>query len=238
MSVLIITMPRSVHRERQVLTSQPDPVLIDTLSYREPLLMNHVLRTLVLILLPMTLCRTALAEEPVATTSPTAPYLLPGSPTFDLTITQFREKFNVDNPGMTLNEFRAIVSSRDKITLTRAATKINENLYASTALERGTLKIKSMQITWLPIQGPEQKAAKAKAMAYMAALIRAFTPGISVKQSMERLSALLSEGKARRYYEKSEGAIRYVVADNGEKGLTVAVEPIKLALSDTSDVNN
>ena len=36
------------------------------------------------------------------------------------------------------------------------------------ALERGTLKIKSMQITWLPIQGPEQKAAKAKALEYMA----------------------------------------------------------------------
>jgi len=235
-STLITTMPRSVHRERQVLTSQPDTVLIDTLSYRERLLMNHVLLTLLLFLLPVTLCQTALAEEPVV--APTAPYLLPGSPTFDLTITQFREKFNADNPGMTLNEFRAIVSSRDKITLTRAATKINENLYASTALERGTLKIKSMQITWLPIQGPEQKAAKAKAMAWMAALLRAFTPGITEKQSMERLTTLLSESKSKRYYQKSEGAIRYVVADNGEKGLTLAVEPIKLALSDASDANN
>ncbi|MCQ4856749.1 DUF1454 family protein, partial [Escherichia coli] len=28
--------------------------------------------------------------------------------------------------------------------------------------ERGTLKIKSIQITWLPIQGPEQKAAKVR----------------------------------------------------------------------------
>jgi hypothetical protein len=27
--------------------------------------------------------------------------------------------------------------------------------------------------------------------------------------------------------------VRYVVADNGEKGLTLAVEPIKLALSET-----
>jgi hypothetical protein len=49
-------------------------------------------------------------------------------------------------------------------------------LYASTALERGTLKIKSMQITWLPIQGPEQKAAKAKALEYMSAVLQAFTP--------------------------------------------------------------
>jgi hypothetical protein len=52
------------------------------------------------------------------------------------------------------------------LNLTRAASKINDNLYASTALERGTLKIKSMQITWLPIQGPEQKAAKAKPGVY------------------------------------------------------------------------
>ncbi|MDI5304021.1 DUF1454 family protein, partial [Salmonella enterica subsp. enterica serovar Anatum] len=42
-------------------------------------------------------------------------------------------------------EFRAIENSRDKANLTRAASKINENLYASTALERGTLKVKSMQ---------------------------------------------------------------------------------------------
>jgi hypothetical protein len=56
----------------------------------------------------------------------------------------------------------AIASSRDQLNITRAASKINENLYASTALERGTLKIKSIQITWLPIQGPEQKAAKIK----------------------------------------------------------------------------
>ena len=55
---------------------------------------------------------------------------------------------------------------------------------------------------------------------------------------MERLTTLLSESKSKRYYQKSEGAIRYVVADNGEKGLTLAVEPIKLALSDASDANN
>ncbi len=78
--------------------------------------------------------------------------------------------------SLPLNEFRAIDSSPDKANLTRAASKINENLYASTALERGTLKIKSIQMTWLPIQGPEQKAAKAKAQEYMAAVIRTLTP--------------------------------------------------------------
>ena len=162
----------------------------------------------------------------------TAPYLLQGAPSFDQSISQFREAFNKENPKLALGEFRAIDSARDTPTLTRAASKINENLYASTALERGTLKIKSMQITWLPIQGPEQKAAKAKALEYMSAILRAFTPSLTKAQSQQKLQKLLTSGKNKRYYAETEGAIRYVVADNGEKGLTFAVEPSKLALSD------
>jgi len=186
---------------------------------------------------------TAFAVSPIAlsaetTDATTAPYLLTGSPTFDLSISQFREKFNADNPTLPLNEFRSITTNRDQLTLTRAASKINENLYASTALERGTLKIKSMQITWLPIQGPEQKAAKAKALEYMSAVLRVFTPAITKAQSLQKLQKLLAAGKNKSYYTTSEGALRYVVADNGEKGLTFAVEPIKLALSETLENNN
>ena len=163
----------------------------------------------------------------------TAPYVMPGAPSFDLSISQFREAFNNDNPKLQLNEFRAIDGARDTPNLTRAASKINENLYASTALERGTMKIKSMQLTWLPIQGPEQKAAKAKALEYMSAILRAFTPALTKTQSQQKLQKLLTAGKNKRYYAETEGAVRYVVADNGEKGLTFAVEPIKLALSET-----
>jgi hypothetical protein len=78
---------------------------------------------------------------------------MPGAPSFDQSISQFREAFNNDNPKLQLNEFRAIDSARDTPNLTRAASKINENLYASTALERGTMKIKSMQLTWLSPRG-------------------------------------------------------------------------------------
>lgn len=161
-----------------------------------------------------------------------------GRPSFDQSISQFREAFNKENPSLPLGEFRAIDSARDTPTLTRAASKINENLYASTALERGTLKIKSMQITWLPIQGPEQKAAKAKALEYMSAILRAFTPTFTKAQSQQKLQKLLTAGKNKRYYADTEGAVRYVVADNGEKGLTFAVEPIKLALSDALEGAN
>lgn len=178
------------------------------------------------------------AHAQLSSSTTTAPYLLAGSPTFDLSISQFRENFNRQNPDLPLNEFRAIENSRDKANLTRAASKINENLYASTALERGTLKVKSMQITWLPIQGPEQKAAKAKALEYMAAIIRTVAPLLTKEQSQKKLQKMLIAGKGKHYYVETEGAVRYVVADNGEKGLTFAVEPIKLALSENLEGAN
>ncbi|EIO2503827.1 YiiQ family protein [Salmonella enterica subsp. enterica serovar Glostrup] len=178
------------------------------------------------------------AHAQLSSSTTTAPYLLAGSPTFDLSISQFRENFNRQNPDLPLNEFRAIENSRDKANLTRAASKINENLYASTALERGTLKVKSMQITWLPIQGPEQKSAKAKALEYMAAIIRTVAPLLTKEQSQKKLQKMLIAGKGKHYYAETEGAVRYVVADNGEKGLTFAVEPIKLALSENLEGAN
>ncbi|EAP5567960.1 YiiQ family protein [Salmonella enterica subsp. enterica serovar Lagos] len=178
------------------------------------------------------------AHAQLSSSTTAAPYLLAGSPTFDLSISQFRENFNRQNPDLPLNEFRAIENSRDKANLTRAASKINENLYASTALERGTLKVKSMQITWLPIQGPEQKAAKAKALEYMAAIIRTVAPLLTKEQSQKKLQKMLIAGKGKHYYAETEGAVRYVVADNGEKGLTFAVEPIKLTLSENLEGAN
>ncbi|ENI3393182.1 YiiQ family protein [Salmonella enterica] len=178
------------------------------------------------------------AHAQLSSSTTTAPYLLAGSPTFDLSISQFHENFNRQNPDLPLNEFRAIENSRDKANLTRAASKINENLYASTALERGTLKVKSMQITWLPIQGPEQKAAKAKALEYMAAIIRTVAPLLTKEQSQKKLQKMLIAGKGKHYYAETEGAVRYVVADNGEKGLTFAVEPIKLTLSENLEGAN
>lgn len=65
----------------------------------------------------------------------------------------------------------------------------------------------------------------------MAALIRFFEPMLSVEKSVQRVNALLAKGKGLRFYQQTEGALRYIVADNGEKGLTFAVEPVKLALA-------
>lgn len=190
--------------------------------------MKYLLATIALLVSP-----TVLSQTGGSSTLKIAPYLLPSAPTFDLTIAQFRNAFNSENPTLSLNEFRAVESSPDKANLTRAATAINDRLYASAALERGTLKIKSLQITWLPAKNSEQKALKDKATEYIAAIIRSFTPSLSKKQSLEKINELLIESKNKRYVTQNDGPLRYVVVDNGDKGLTFAIEPIKLMLSDT-----
>lgn len=195
-------------------------------------MIKYLLPTIAILFSPV-----ALSQTEGSSALKVAPYLLPSAPTFDLTITQFRSLFNSANPTLPLNEFRAIASSRDKVNLTRAATTINERLYASAALERGTLKIKSIQITWLPAKSSEQKKTKEKATEYIAAIIRSLTPSLSKQQSQEKINKLLSDSKNKRYFAQSDGPLRYVVVDNGDKGLTFAVEPIKLMLSDTLSDN-
>ncbi len=178
----------------------------------------------------------AWADPPDAavSASPTAPYLLAGAPTFDLTVVKFREKYNRDNPTLPIGEFRAIATAEDDTPLlTRAASKLNENLYASTALEKGTGKIKTLQITHLPLQqSSEEKAARTIAINYMAALMRQFEQALTVEKSLSKVANLLEKGKGSRFYQQQVGAIRYVVADNGDKGVTFAVEPVKLTLSE------
>ncbi|TCV93476.1 uncharacterized protein DUF1454 [Biostraticola tofi] len=170
--------------------------------------------------------------EPHAEASPTAPYLLAGAPTFDMTVVQFRESYNAHNPAQPIGEFRSIGSRNEPLVLTRAASKINETLYASTALEKGSGKIKTLQLTYLPVEGAAEKASRATAISYMAALLREFEPTLTVEQSIARVSELLAAGQGSRFSQQTVGALRYVVADNGEKGLTFAVEPVKLSLSE------
>ncbi|MEA9393048.1 DUF1454 family protein [Acerihabitans sp. TG2] len=173
----------------------------------------------------------AAAVSPANPPSP-APYLVAGAPTFDLTIVKFRERYNSHNPQLPIGEFRSIDSHDETINLTRAASKINDTLYASTALEKGSGKIKTLQLTYLPVEGSGEKAARAVAIAYMAALVREFEPTLGLEQSRARVIDLLAKGRGSRFFQYLGGAIRYVVADNSDKSLTFAVEPIKLAMSE------
>lgn len=163
-----------------------------------------------------------------------APYLLAGAPTFDMNIVQFRTRFNLSNPALPIGEYRVVDTGDDDSALTRAASRINDYLYSSTALEKGTGKIKTLQVTWLPRPKDTDASGRRKqAVEYMAAMMRAFMPSLTAEQSAKKVETLLEKGKGQHFYQQTEGALRYVVADNGEKGLTFAVEPIKLTLSDS-----
>lgn len=48
-------------------------------------------------------------------------------------------------------------------------------------------------------------------------MIRAFVPTLSPAQSQQKLQKLLTAGKGKRYFADTEGAVRYVVADHGER---------------------
>lgn len=140
-----------------------------------------------------------------------------GLANLDLSISQFRENFNRQNPDLPLNEFRAIENSRDKANLTRAASKINENLYASTALERGTLKVKSMQIT-AAHSGAGTESGESESAGIYGRHYSHCRPVTDKRAKPEKLQKMLIAGKGKHYYAETEGAVRYVVADNGEKG--------------------
>ncbi|MFP1737263.1 DUF1454 family protein [Lonsdalea quercina] len=164
---------------------------------------------------------------------PAAPYLLAGSPTFDMTIVQFRTRYNLSNPTLPIGEYRVVDTNEDSPMLTRAASKISDKLYSSTALEKGTGKIKTLQITLLPgSKDPDETGRRKQAQEYMAALLRVFVPSLTREQSLKKVDTLLAQGKGHPFFQQEEGALRYVVADGGEKGLTFAVEPIKLTLAE------
>lgn len=171
-----------------------------------------------------------LAAESNAVSTPNVPYLLPDAPSFDLTLSQFREKYNLNNPQLLLGKFSVVTEKENVPLLNYAASKLSEYLYLSSALEKGSGKIKTLQITYLPIEGSDAKKRWETTTHYMAALMRTFDPTLSDEQSMANLNKLLQQGKGARFYQQQSGALRYVIVDNGAKGLTFAIEPIRLTL--------
>ncbi len=161
---------------------------------------------------------------------PVAPYVLPGAPVFSQTIAQFREKFNIANPQTPLPEYRTVDTGDDGNTVILAASRIDETLYSSTALEPGSGKIKTLQITWVAPENGTDKLSRDQATGYMAALIRFFSPQLSPRESRQKLDSLLKNGKEKGRYIDAEGALRYVVSYPGDREMTLAIEPVRLIL--------
>ncbi|MBD2809332.1 DUF1454 family protein [Xenorhabdus sp. Vera] len=166
-------------------------------------------------------------------------YLLPGSPTFEDTIPVFREKYNKKNPKIHLYEYKVVASKDISQPFIRAASRINDKIYSSAILERGSEKIKSLQITLLSSPNePNNEQNFILAKQYMTALINEFEPTFSPDQAKGQLEKLLQAAEKHPAFSQKMGAIRYVIVNSSENIMTFAIEPIKLSLSDASSNEN
>ncbi|WP_340621445.1 DUF1454 family protein [Xenorhabdus siamensis] len=175
------------------------------------------------------------AGEPSVTSDihPQLMYLLPDSPAFEDTIPTFREKYNKKHPETILHEYKVIASKDISLPFIRAASKINEKIYSSAVLERGSEKIKSLQITLLPSQNELEKEQNLLlTKQYIVALIGQFEPTLSPEQIKEKTEKLLKTAEKQSFYSQKMGAIRYIIVNSSENIMTFAIEPIKLSLSD------
>ncbi|VFS45794.1 DUF1454 family protein [Budvicia aquatica] len=112
------------------------------------------------------------------------------------------------------------------------------------ALDKNQRTIRSLQLTYIPAEPTEEKTEKAETLAktekinratltnYIAAFINLFEPTLTAEKSQQKATELLAKGKGAPFYQQTEGTLRFVIADHNEKGITFAIEPIKLSLSD------
>ncbi|EPS4593436.1 DUF1454 family protein [Providencia stuartii] len=159
-------------------------------------------------------------------------YLAPDAPSFDLTIPQFRNQFNQTNPNLPLHEYKVIASQDISAPYIRAASRINAYIYSSAVLERGSEKIKSLQITLLPTRDNNEAQANRQLMErYAVAVIQQFDPTVAIDKTPELTKALKAfiANKEPTYADEVRlGALRYILVKSENNVLTFAVEPIKL----------
>lgn len=195
---------------------------------------NKLLVT-ILIAFSISLPFSAFADEPSVTPDgqPQQMYLLPDSPTFESTIPEFRKKYNEKHAEIPLGRYKVIIGKDISLPFIRAASKINDKLYSSAVLERGSEKIKSLQITLLPSQN-NQDAEQNRLLTkqYITAITSHFEPTLSQEQAKAQTEKFLAMAEKKSFYSQKIGAIRYIIVNNNENIMTFAIEPIKLSLSD------
>lgn len=159
-------------------------------------------------------------------------YLAPDAPSFDLTIPELRNQFNQAYKDLYLHEYKVIASQDIAAPYIRAASRINQQIYSSAVLERGSEKIKSLQITLLPSNNPQETQKNRQLMeSYTIAMVRIFAPEVSLDKAPELTEALnkfIANNSATHAEEARLGALRYILVKSDNNVLTFAVEPIKL----------
>ncbi len=161
-------------------------------------------------------------------------YLSPDAPSFAQTIPMFREQFNQSYPDIPLHEYKVIASKDISAPYIRAATRINRHIYSSAVLERGSEKIKSLQLTLLPSTDPaESSANRALTVRYLISLIHQVDPTIPLEKAPELNKAIddfMADNNTPRADETRLGSVRYILVKSADNVLTFAVEPIKLSM--------
>ncbi|AWS52971.1 DUF1454 domain-containing protein [Providencia rettgeri] len=159
-------------------------------------------------------------------------YLAPDAPSFELTIPKLRNQFNQANKDLYLHEYKVIASQDISAPYIRAASRINQQIYSSAVLERGSEKIKSLQITLLPSDDPQETQKNRQLMEnYTIAMIHIFAPEVSLDNApalTEALNKFIANNNATHAEEARLGALRYILVKSDNNVLTFAVEPIKL----------
>ncbi|SPY79305.1 DUF1454 family protein [Providencia rustigianii] len=159
-------------------------------------------------------------------------YLAPDAPTFNLTIPELRSQFNQKYKDLYLHEYKVIASQDITLPYIRAASRINQQIYSSAVLERGSEKIKSLQITLLPTDNDaDAKANRQLIEHYIIAIIHQFDPEVSLDKAPELTAALnrfMANKNPTRAEEARLGALRYILVKSDNNVLTFVVEPIKL----------
>ncbi|WP_353244363.1 DUF1454 family protein [Providencia sp.] len=159
-------------------------------------------------------------------------YLAPDAASFDLTIPELRNQFNQDYKDLYLHEYKVIASQDIAAPYIRAASRINQQIYSSAVLERGSEKIKSLQITLLPTDNAQEAQENRQLMErYTLAIIHQFAPDVSLDKAPELTTALnkfMADQNPTHAEEARLGGLRYILVKSDNNVLTFAVEPIKL----------
>lgn len=163
-------------------------------------------------------------------------YLSPDAALFNETIPVFRQKYNQDNPSYPIHEFKVIKSKDISLPYIPAASRINSKIYSSAVLERGSEKIKSLQLTLLPPkEANSYKINRQLFERYIMAIINHFEKTTSINNT-HQLTAVLDRMLEQHNQVQSDetivGAFRYILVKSKDNMITFAIEPVKLSLND------
>ncbi len=168
------------------------------------------------------------------------PYLAAEASTFNLTLQQLIRGYNLSHLSPELPPFKQIYSPKFTKDNLYYVSIVNHDFYISLVLESASQKIKTFQMTYLPgLTIKEQcdrdkiiEAIDKESLNYMSFLVHWLNPELAANESLSKVTTLLCNGKGLPFYHEIDKNLRYVVADHGEKGITLAIEPVNIKKSD------